>query len=452
MSLQLTPAELAAYNARRPLSAHQSVCHAPSRSLYFGMRGEVMVCCTNRSHLAGRYPEQSIREIWEGAAVMEVREKLAKGDLSNGCKGCYELIKGGNYLNMPGRLYDAIPANPQGWPSRMDFELTNTCNLECVMCRGELSSAIRRNRDGLPPIPSAYGPEFVEELEEFIPHLSQSYFAGGEPFLINQYLEIWDRMAELNPGHQLSVQTNATILSDRIKKLLEQLRFSIAVSIDSVHADRLESIRVNAKWNMVHRNILYFRDYCRRKGTQLTISYTPMRLNWMELPDAIDFCNQLGVQIFFNNLSFPRHLAFSHMKAAELANVVDFLQNNLPQKTGSIEQSNCAAYLDLVGQIKYWWEQAQEKEGQKQLPVLQGEAYLNDLHSQILSLDSASSGLADEVTKKLRLVFREIESTGPNQGLWLHMATVEPKMLCTFIPGKSVDELLAAYRTALSGS
>jgi MoaA/NifB/PqqE/SkfB family radical SAM enzyme len=48
------------------------------------------------------------------------------------------------------------------YPSMLELELNNTCNLECVMCIGELSSSIRKNREKLPAIRSPYDEAFVE--------------------------------------------------------------------------------------------------------------------------------------------------------------------------------------------------------------------------------------------------------------------------------------------------
>jgi MoaA/NifB/PqqE/SkfB family radical SAM enzyme len=75
-------------------------------------------------------------------------------------------------------------------PKVMEFELSNECNLECVMCNGSFSSSIRKNREKLPPIISPYNDDFVNELDAFIPHLTDAKFLGGEPFMIEIYLKI----------------------------------------------------------------------------------------------------------------------------------------------------------------------------------------------------------------------------------------------------------------------
>lgn len=48
------------------------------------------------------------------------------------------------------------------------------------MCRGEFSSTIRKNREGLPPIDSPYDAAFFDQVEEFIPHLQSSRFSRRE--------------------------------------------------------------------------------------------------------------------------------------------------------------------------------------------------------------------------------------------------------------------------------
>jgi hypothetical protein len=304
----------------------------------------------------------------------------------------------------------------------------------------------------LPPIPSPYDAEFVRQLETFIPHLSNSYFAGGEPFLITAYLEIWERMAKLNPQHQLSIQTNGTILSDRIKTLIEGLKVDLAVSIDSVHQERFESIRVNANWDTVRGNLDYFLAYAKRKGTQVTISYTPMALNWMELPDAIEFCNNLGIKIFFNNLSFPRRLAFSNLPEKSLAEITSFLSAWDAPRRNEVELANASAYRDLVNQIIFWHKQSQQREAAPEAKqMLVGEEYFaafNAYVSQNFPSEKAAA-LMEEVPAKLKQVIGLAESNGMHDLIWKHMANVEFEMLCTFIPGKTIAELTAAFKTAL---
>ena len=215
--MKLTQEAIQSYNAQRSQESMTHFCWAPWKSMYVGFRGNVSVCCFNKTHVIGKYPEQPIKEIWFGKKADEIRKSIVNGDFSLGCQGCHELIEAGNYSGLPAKNFDKLPSNKNLYPSKIDFELSNECNLECVMCRGEFSSAIRKNREKLPPILSVYDDAFILQLEEFIPYLTHSHFLGGEPFLIPICLNIWERMGKLNPAMRISIQTNGTILTERAK-------------------------------------------------------------------------------------------------------------------------------------------------------------------------------------------------------------------------------------------
>ena len=60
-------------------------------------------------------------------------------------------------------------------------------------------------------------------------------FLGGEPFLVSVYRRIWQVIGRVNPKTKVCILTNATILDDGIKTLLEGMNCWIHVSIDSFH-------------------------------------------------------------------------------------------------------------------------------------------------------------------------------------------------------------------------
>jgi len=448
MELKLNRWDVYKFNRSRPKAARKHVCNAPFSNLYFGMKGEMGVCCANRDHIIGHYPQNSIKEAWEGEKMKEMRSAITKRDMSLGCYDCYNLIKGGNYNNVPLTSYDRPTAFEGNFPRKMEFELANTCNLECIMCRGELSSSIRRNREKLPPIQTVYDANFIQQLEAFIPHLEYSYFAGGEPFLIGTYLEIWEKMMALNPKMEIAVQTNATIMSDRIRRIMDAMRFDIAVSIDSVDPDNYAYIRKNGQWDKVERNIHHFRDYCLGKGTELTISYTPMVPNWQELPEVIRFCNRLNARVFFNNLTFPKPLAFDSLPAMELKHIASYLQEALPdlERTTSVKEDNFQRYQDLLNQITYWAEIAEHPEKNaiprkaKDFP-----SYMKQLEGYL----EEEGGSFELVSEKLNHLLGVVDTYGKYDELVEHLLTIDFKVLAKHVAAKSQEELLIDIRTSV---
>lgn len=363
MSLQLSPEEIASWNARRPAHARGVVCHAPVKSMYIGFRGNVSACCYNKTYAIGKYPDQSLEEIWLGERNQALSRALREGDLSLGCHGCHALIQARNFAALPAKNFDDLEKNSQGFPTKIDFELSNECNLECIMCRGEFSSAIRRNREKLPPLENPYGPEFLKQLEAFIPHLKWSHFLGGEPFMIPLYLDIWEKMMELNPNIRISIQTNATILSDRIKNILESMQFDISLSIDGVSKETYEAIRVNGKWDKVRENIRYFEEYTQRKGTHLSLSYCPLVQNRHEYPETLAFANKIGARIFFNTVTYPRETSLTSLSAEEMEKLVANLRHYQPASNTSLERENKRAWEDFVRHVGKWAAEAQSQNG-----------------------------------------------------------------------------------------
>jgi MoaA/NifB/PqqE/SkfB family radical SAM enzyme len=354
--------QLLKYNENRVPEARSMGCWAPIKSLYFGFRGNTSVCCFNKIHVVGKYPELTIREIWDSAKRKEIAQRLVQNDFSLGCKGCEELILAENYKALPAKNFDTLPILRTDYPSKMDFELSNECNLECLMCRGEFSSAIRKNREKLPPIKSAYDTNFVNQLEEFIPYLENSHFLGGEPFLIPIYLDIWERMVAINPNIRISIQTNGTILTERIKRIIHSMNFDIAVSIDSIEEDTYRVIRKNGEWKKVLPNVHYFREYCRENNTHFHISFCPMIQNWEELPKVVAFANELDCNIFFNTVFHPKSCSIGSLSSTEISGIIDTLSNAELSSNTQIEEENKRSYLQVISHFGLWKKEALERE------------------------------------------------------------------------------------------
>lgn len=351
--MKLSSEELKYYNSNRPDSIAKMACWSPVKNLFLGLRGKVMTCCYNKAYLLGEYPSQSIHDIWFGEKRKQLAESLKENDFSKGCQNCLEVIRAKNIGGLTAKKFDYLPLNDT-YPARIDFELSNECNLECQMCRGEFSSSIRKNVEKLPPIQNPYNKDLLLELEEFIPHLVSCHFLGGEPFLIPIYLDIWDLIAEKNPTCRISILTNGTILSDRVKNILEKINCDIGVSIDSVDSDNYPLIRKNGNLEKVKANINYLREYTLRKKTNFYLSACAMNLNVHELVDLTAFANSLNCEVFFTRVSYPRELSLEIKSKAELTQIIYNIRNaSLPENT-DIEINNRKTLNDLANHIELW--------------------------------------------------------------------------------------------------
>lgn len=362
---------LKAYNATRKTADKSLLCHAPFLNLNFEQNGHVTACCYNRVHLLGSYPQDKLQDIWFGKKADELRTYIKDNNLEGGCHLCKQQLLSGNFHNSRMRSFDSMADSPAtqtlkktaNWvkhghftqmPTCMEFELSNTCNLECVMCNGYFSSSIRKNREKAAPLTNPYDEAFVEQLIPFIPHLKDVKFLGGEPFLIDIYYQIWDLLVAQGSTAKVHITTNATVLNKRSKDLLEQLNCHIILSIDSIVPETYESIRQNARFDRVWENIQYFMAYTRRQGTYLNFAVCPITLNWHEMPELVRYCNQEGIHISFNTVTEPKEYSLKFMSAAELAEVAATYQSvTLPDDT-EVSQHNRLMFNDMVSQVSTW--------------------------------------------------------------------------------------------------
>lgn len=350
------------YNLVRRYGPNKQICYAAEKNLYFGKDGSITVCCSSRNYKCGNIKERSIHDIWDGTEINLLRHALQKNNLNLACKTCKQRIEDGNYNAAESLSYDLFPLNRQ-FPTSIEFELSNECNLECIMCDADSSAAISRKVHGQNIHPQVYEHEFLEQIYSFIPHLFNTVFYGGEPFLIPVYYKIWEKIIEKNSECIVIVQTNATILNEKIKNIIEKANFQISVSIESFKKETYEKIRKNADFDTVMKNIAYFSDHARRHDYVFNISVCPMRQNWQDIPEMIHKANEMKASIFFHTVWNPSECSLYHSKFHELAEIIEtFSELDLPKNT-SIEAKNKHNFQGLINQLTVW---KLEKESCKQ--------------------------------------------------------------------------------------
>jgi molybdenum cofactor biosynthesis enzyme MoaA len=351
------------YNKSRSVSDCGYFCYAPFKNMYFNIYGYAAPCWLSFSR-NDSWPQKSISKIWKGQCFEEIRNGIKKSDLSGKCDVCRQNFSKGNFLSVLARAYDnEFPLTL--YPSVMELELGNTCNLQCIMCNESLSSSYAKGRMQKDVVKSPYDDRFAEQIDEFLPHLKEIRFNGGEPFLNDVNFKIWERLSQLNSTAKIVIATNGTVLNQKVKSVLDKNRFHINLSIDSLRKETYESIRVNGNFEEVMSNFNFFLDYCNRKKTTLCILTNPMPQNWEEMPEFIKFCNFHNIPIWFNTIQTPAEcalwaLSFEKLKAIHTKlSSYKFVANPFKNQTFH----NAKVYHNLVhNQIKNWMHEAMERE------------------------------------------------------------------------------------------
>ena len=325
---KLTAEQIAEYNEKRKkFDQNRSIntvspCVAPYNNMYFTTEGRVAPCWLLVGHLDTWSPTRSIKDIWFGEKFTEYRNSLKEGIFKSECRVCKQKIEADTWpLAM---AYDGFTVKE--YPTMLELELSNQCNLECVMCEGRLSSGIRKNRDQLPPLPQVYDDSFVEQLKEFIPHLEELRFNGGEPFAQKIVYDICMLVAEINPGLRINIATNGTVYNKQVREILAKCNISLNISIDSLDKDNYEAIRINGDFDTLMENFQTFNKYCKDNDRGLSVMVNPMNNNWWEMPKFVEFTTENKVNLWYNTIHHPEHLSIWSLPSQDLNVILQTLQ------------------------------------------------------------------------------------------------------------------------------
>lgn len=315
-------------------TAIKSLCYAPFVELTFSPDGNASACCFSRSHSLGNVRQHRLDEIWRGERIQQFRAQLQNYTFPSGCEFCAWSLKAGNFRAHPTLSYDHLPIhNDVRWPSRIEFAMSNTCNLACVMCTGEYSSVIRA-KEGLPPMPAAYDEQFFQDLALYLPHVHELSFLGGEPFLQEECFRIWDMLIEGGLSPLCHVTTNGSLYDDRVERVLQNLPVNLSISIDGITKRTYESIRVNSTYENVMKNLHRFNCYAHgetdrhpaKRMPYLQLNYCVMQQNWQEVPDFFRFAESVGARVAMVLVTHPPQCSIFALPQKDLREVVTALE------------------------------------------------------------------------------------------------------------------------------
>jgi radical SAM protein with 4Fe4S-binding SPASM domain len=368
---KLSQEQVLKYNTKRSdFDKHRVVntlssCLAPFNNMYFTTEGRVAPCWLLVGYLDTWSPQKSIKDIWFGEEFNKYRDNLKNGIFENECRVCKQKIEADTWpLAM---AYDGFTV--KDYPSLLELELSNQCNLECIMCEGRLSSGIRKNRENLPPLPMIYDDSFVEQLKEFIPHLEELRFNGGEPFAQKIVYDICMLVADLNPSLKINIATNGTVYNKQVKKIMDRCNLSLNISIDSLEKENYDSIRINGDFNLLMENFIRFRDYCHSNHRGLSVMVNPMRNNWWEMPNFVEFATENKVHLWYNTIHHPEHLGIWSLPSGDLNIIIQTLELEVerlrpdPLTENFIELGNWEKLDHFVNkQLTNWYTKQLERE------------------------------------------------------------------------------------------
>lgn len=312
----------------------RALCHAPWLQLVFWPDGDVTVCCASQPQPLGNIAETRLPDLWQGRGIEVYRRMLAANEFPEGCVVCHNDLAAGRRQGLLLREMDGYDLGAGTvWPQKLEFSMSNTCNLTCIMCNGMLSSGIR-SQQGLPPLPKVYGDQFFADLAAFLPHLRTAAFKGGEPFVEAECRRVWEMLIDARLRPTCSITTNGSIYDERVERVLHELPCNLSISVDGVTSATVERIRRNSRFDVLMANLRRFNAYAHGdtgaaphlRARRLQLNYTVQRLNWRETADFFLLAEDLDATVWYALVHGPDHCSLLTLPVDELRHVVVALE------------------------------------------------------------------------------------------------------------------------------
>jgi MoaA/NifB/PqqE/SkfB family radical SAM enzyme len=430
------------FNKSRRYGPLTKICYAPYTSMFFSRSGFVSPCYASYSEKSSRIDNSSLHDIWFNGSFADIRNQHAVCNFNASCKFCEDILYAGSYKSALINKYEHYAFSKSNYPVIMEFELSNKCNLACIMCDSNLSSGIEAENCDTVSGNQFYGNDFFEQLREFIPHLQLAEFTGGDPFMIEEYYLIWDMIAELNPKCNILITTNANTMNPKIEKLLETHKnISFNISIDSLVPDNYESIRRNGNFEFAQKNIQKFVDYSRRNKTDVNILVCPMTVNNHELADFVDYANNLGICVYYHTVVKPKELSLKYLDSESLEKLADSIEiRQFPEETKN-HRTNRANLDNLIKLLRDWADESRQKESQKEKPD-----YLIQYAEAVDLLNIRVNEIKPDLLNKFGELLSHIDEMPNKQIVVNKLILVSDEEFFNYLADKSVLELSSLCR------
>lgn len=175
-------------------------------------------------------------------------------------------------------------------PFLVVWNFTNMCNLKCKHCYQRADKSM--------PDELALNEKIavVDQLDRA--YVAALAFSGGEPLIHPDFFAVARKAS--SRGMYISVATNGTMITRELARKLKEVGVNyVEISLDSSNPRRHDNFRgVSGAWEKAVRGI----RSCVEEGLATGVAVTLTKMNYDEMEEIVDLCEDLGVKrvIFFN--------------------------------------------------------------------------------------------------------------------------------------------------------
>jgi organic radical activating enzyme len=317
-------------------------CASPFVGLQINTNGTLVPCCEFNHAISGLGDFLTFREYdqWQSGAMRKLKQDLTNGVKSPGCSNCWSRESVDLSTDTVGSLRISInnmfgnvnaDLSTVQSPKSLTVMFGNFCNLRCIQCGPVCSSSHQTeqklNKSKFEQL-DLYRvdhhtekkwwqtPDFAEFLNKVSQEVQHVFLHGGEPLITPEAIAFLKNIP--NPEDiQLSLTTNATVLTDEVYELIKEFKqLDIVVSLEGV-GDHNDYLRYGGHWDTIVTNIQRFQTLPNLVHNKVVINHTLQYTSQYSLLPLIDFCHVNNLVLRIGMLSGVDHLSIDAMTAQQ---------------------------------------------------------------------------------------------------------------------------------------
>lgn len=304
-------------------------CTLPFEQAVVRTDGKISPCCI----IIGtqNIKNTSLGEYWKNARSINIRNQIAEGTtpLDVGCQYCYKddasglpSMRANSLANINKQQYDIMVDNrdQSSYPKRLEFHVSNICNLKCLTCRPE-DSSLFLTEDRILKISDHNQMDYqidenliADTIEDALNNkIEYIDLRGGETLMVPVIKKMLARIpTEVCKQVDIRFQTNATLIDNEWIDIFNKFRNTyIHLSIDG-YGEKNNYIRFPSKWDQIDRNV---DNLIKNKKISVTtyVLCTVSNLNLLCLHELIKWTRSKMIPFYWSRLYNPPHYSPSNM-------------------------------------------------------------------------------------------------------------------------------------------
>ena len=232
---------------------NKTYCNFPFTGMYISHKG-TKLCCVNT-----HWPTIKNLEFWNSDYHKEAKKKMELNERVVGCDTCYDKEK--LKILSSRNTYQSEKHIPRKeLPTKLDLDLSNFCNLKCVMCNSRRSSQWAKDKglytetNGVNTVSQTV----LDDICKISKDLEYLTIQGGEPSIMPEFVYYFNFLKENNIIQNINLQviSNLTNLNTKFFNFLKDFKsVQLSVSVDA-YGSANEYIRYPSNFEQIEKNLI----------------------------------------------------------------------------------------------------------------------------------------------------------------------------------------------------